>query len=180
MPGCCPGLKVLRARRSPLRVLSPGRLSLGLKLVLRPLRARSPQGHCADPSPGQRMAQARCEGGHLAESPQTRLSICGGRGGHCRSQRKRPKGRKGGGEGGPAALPQGSGVTHGSQTTSLPETSPSASRNLRSNKEPNTAGVLSRIHRPPMDRWPELLCPRESPGTNVQYPLKVNKFPVSG
>ena len=166
-PGCCPGLKVLRARRSPLCVLSPGRLFLGLKLVLRPLRARSPRGHCADPSPGQRMAQVRCEGGHLAESPQPRLSICRGRGGHCRSQRKRPKGRKGGGEGGPASLPQGSGVTHGSQTTSLLETSPSASQNLRSNKEPNTAGVLSCVHRPPMDCWPGLLCPWESPGTKA-------------
>ena len=28
--------------------------------------------------------------------------------------------------------------------------------------------VLSRVHRPPRDCWPGLLCPRESPGSNTR------------
>ena len=145
----------LWANRSPRRPLARPPVS-GTKARPEPLGACSPRECCADPSPGQRMAQGCYEGGCLTESPQPHQSICWERTGPCRSRRKGRVGRKGGGEGrGPCRSPPGLRSYPRLPDNESAQNSPSSFHAvLEVTRSSGMAGGLSRVHRLPVGRRP--------------------------
>ena len=145
----------LWASRSLRRPLARPPVS-GTEACPEPLGARSPRECCADPSPGQRMAQGCYEGGCLAESPQPHQSICRERARPCRSWRKGRAGRKGGGEGrGPCRSPPGLRSYPRLPDNESAQNSPSSFHAiLEVTRSSGMAGGLSRFHRLPVGRRP--------------------------
>lgn len=149
-----------------------------------PLRARSPLGRCADPSPRQRMARGAVRGAAWLRAPSPiRASVGSGLGPSEAGGRDEREGRAVVKGGGPAALSQGSGVIHGSQTMNLLETPLSSSWNLRSNEERRHGRWAQSCPQATCGPPARPLCPRESPGTDTGegcHTLLQGIFPSQG